>query len=83
MSRSRQQNKALTALGLTVRELREARGMTVADLAAKMDMRSARIQALEDGRVDPQIDAWFALAAALGVRAGELAGLAEARESQL
>jgi transcriptional regulator with XRE-family HTH domain len=74
---SEQPTNELIALGRTVRELREKRGMSAADLAAAAGIERGRLDALEAGRFDPAYDVLHALAAGLGVEAGALVRRAE------
>ncbi|HEY1833517.1 MAG TPA: helix-turn-helix transcriptional regulator [Solirubrobacteraceae bacterium] len=58
----------LIPLGLAIRELREQRGLQAGDLAAAAGVDLGRLEALEDGRLDPGFQLLLALAQAMGVR---------------
>jgi transcriptional regulator with XRE-family HTH domain len=68
----------LTRFGQTIRQVRERKGISVADLAARTGIDAQQISALEAGRFDPPYDVMCALASGMGVpvfevipRAGE------------
>lgn len=67
----------LLVLGLAVRRLREQRALSVDELAAAIDVRRQRIDALETGRLDPSYELLLAIAEALGVPPSALVALAE------
>lgn len=56
----------------TIRELREALGLTQGELAARAGVSRQTVGALEAGRHLPRVDAAIGLARALGVRAEDL-----------
>jgi transcriptional regulator with XRE-family HTH domain len=58
----------LIALSMAVRQLREERGLTPAQLAAAANLDRSLIEAVDDGRHDPHYDVLLALADGLGVR---------------
>jgi putative transcriptional regulator len=55
-----------------IRELRTARGITQADLAAKVGVTRQTIIAIEQGRYSPSLEMAFLIARALGVRLDEV-----------
>jgi len=59
-------------IGKRLRELRLARGISVADLGARTGIPQGRIAAVEEGTEKPTIDALEAWAEALGVEMHEL-----------
>ena len=61
---------------LKIREIRKAKGMTLADLAIAVGTTSATICRYERGIRNPSISMAFKLAAALGVTVDELIGKA-------
>jgi DNA-binding XRE family transcriptional regulator len=67
----------LRALGLAIRERREQRHLTRAELAARTRVTAERIGALERGRLDPDYELLLALADALDVGVGALFTRAE------
>jgi len=69
--------RALARLARAIRELREQRGMTQAELAAAVGVHRTRISALEAGRLDPDYALLVALAQALGVSLVELVSRVE------
>jgi DNA-binding XRE family transcriptional regulator len=50
---SEEDRKLLLALGRTIRQLREERGMTAAELACASGIRQAELEAIEAGRPRP------------------------------
>jgi transcriptional regulator with XRE-family HTH domain len=58
----------LLAFGRAVREAREQKGMTTAELAEAAGLVRQRVEAIEAGRRDPRYDGLLALADGLGVR---------------
>jgi DNA-binding XRE family transcriptional regulator len=75
---SQQEQQDLLVLGRAIREIREERDTTAADLAAAADVELAQIRALEAGRVDPTYELMLALAEGLGVRPSAFVIRAEA-----
>jgi HTH-type transcriptional regulator, competence development regulator len=67
----------LLALGRALRQLREQRRMSPAELAGAAGVERGRIDALEAGRLDPGYELLLALAGALGVEPSALVLLAE------
>ena len=59
-------------MGAKIRKLREAAGMTQADLAKRARLTRVYVTRLEGGRQDPSLSTINALAGALGVRVTEL-----------
>ncbi len=59
-------------IGKRLRELRLARGISVADVEARTGMPQGRIAAVEEGTETPTLDALEAWAGALGVEMHEL-----------
>ncbi len=49
-----------------IREMREAKGMTQADLASRVDVARQTILAIEKGRYDPSLSLAFKIADAFG-----------------
>jgi transcriptional regulator with XRE-family HTH domain len=78
LSRHPQEAEELARLGQAIRELREQRGLSQSELEATVGVGGRRIQALEDGRLDPDYVLLVRLAKALGVRPGALLLRAEA-----
>jgi transcriptional regulator with XRE-family HTH domain len=68
LSKEAQWIRDLALLGRAVRELREQRRLSQAQLAAATGVPQRRIGALEAGRLDPDYVLLVALARALGVR---------------
>jgi transcriptional regulator with XRE-family HTH domain len=58
----------LLAFGRAVREAREQKGMSTAELAAAAGLGRKRVEAIEAGRRDPRYDGLRALANGLGVQ---------------
>lgn len=58
----------LTRLGETFRQVREAKQISIADLAARTGIDAQQINDLEGGRLDPTYDELLVLASGLGVR---------------
>jgi transcriptional regulator with XRE-family HTH domain len=64
-----------TGIGKRVRELRAAAGLTQQQLAVAAGMTLSNVAQIERGKItDPRLSTLRALAAALGVPLGELAG---------
>jgi transcriptional regulator with XRE-family HTH domain len=70
-------------LGAAIREVREQRGLSVGELAGAAGVAWARVEALEAGRLDPDLELLMGVADAVGVRlsafvvrAGELGAAA-------
>lgn len=68
---AREATDAVT-LGRRVRHLRRVRGMTLADLAARVGRAPSQLSLLENGRREPRLSLLQAVADALGVPVGEL-----------
>jgi transcriptional regulator with XRE-family HTH domain len=77
LSKDAQRTRDLALLGRAVRELREQRRLSQAQLAAATGVPQRRIGALETGRLDPDYVLLVALARALGVRPVRLVVRAE------
>jgi transcriptional regulator with XRE-family HTH domain len=60
-------------MGNNVRELREARGLSQSDLAAKAGVNPKMLARIEEGRKQPAGETLRAVALALGVEPAELA----------
>jgi transcriptional regulator with XRE-family HTH domain len=71
---SEQPDQELAALGKTIRETREARAMTPAELAAAANIDREDLEALEAGRLAPADDLLPALSAALDTDTAALGG---------
>ncbi|MEO3746475.1 helix-turn-helix domain-containing protein [Plantactinospora sp. B5E13] len=56
-----------SAVGRRLRELREARGLTLSELARMAGVGKATLSGLENGSRDPRLETLYAIAAALGV----------------
>ena len=56
-----------SAVGRRLRELREARGLTLSELARVAGVGKATLSGLENGTRDPRLETLYAIAAALGV----------------
>ncbi len=54
-------------MGRRLRELREARGLTLSELARLAGVGKATLSGLENGTRDPRLETLYAIAAALGV----------------
>jgi transcriptional regulator with XRE-family HTH domain len=57
----------LIRFGQKIRQVREREGISVAELAARIDVDAQKINALEAGRFDPSFDVMIALADGIGV----------------
>ncbi len=77
MPRTPRETEELALLGQRIRELREQRGLKLSELATAVGVAESRIQALEEGRLDPDYVLLVRLAKALHVRAGSLVSRAE------
>jgi DNA-binding XRE family transcriptional regulator len=75
---SQREQHDLLLLGRAIREIREERDVTAADLAGATEVELAQIRALEAGRVDPTYELLLALAEGLGVRPSAFVIRAEA-----
>jgi transcriptional regulator with XRE-family HTH domain len=82
MPRHLDQPDELARLGLAVRQLREKRGLSRAELARATEVPERRLRALEDGRLDPDYVLLVRLAKALGVRPSAVVLLAEGRRCE-
>ena len=81
--RSRQPQSAnLMRLGRAVRSLREQQSLTAQDLAEAVGAPTARIDELEEGRLDPDFELLLRLADGLGVRLSTLFGRAEGLDAR-
>lgn len=67
----------LPTLGLAVRRMREQQNMSADELANAISMTRERIDALENGHIDPTYELLLALAKALGVQVSALVALTE------
>lgn len=77
MSEHHQKIPLLRALGLAIRERREQRHLSRAELAVAIGVAKERIGALERGQLNPGYELLLALADALGVGVGALVIRAE------
>jgi transcriptional regulator with XRE-family HTH domain len=59
-------------VGETIKRAREARGLSLSDLARQSGTAKATLSALEAGRANPTLETLWALSAALHVSLGEL-----------
>jgi transcriptional regulator with XRE-family HTH domain len=64
--------RLLKKLGLKVREIRKAKGITQADLAYSIDKDQSSIQRLEKGRINPSFYYLHEVAQGLGVQVKDL-----------
>lgn len=62
----------LEAIGRRIRQLRMARGLTLADVADRANLSTSMISAVERGRANSSVGTLIAIAEALGVKVGEL-----------
>ncbi len=62
----------LAAIGLRIRELRQARGMTLQALAATTNLSPSMLSLVERGRASPSIGSLVVIASALGVTMSDL-----------
>jgi transcriptional regulator with XRE-family HTH domain len=65
-------------LGEAIRELREQHRLTAGELCADAGVPPPKLAALEDGRLDPDLELIAAIARAIGVRTSEIFVRAEA-----
>jgi hypothetical protein len=72
----------LVFIGQAIREEREDRGISTAELAAKADIGKGRLARLEDGNSDARYDLLVALARGLGVTPTVFVARARALETQ-
>jgi transcriptional regulator with XRE-family HTH domain len=77
LPRTPRETEELTLLGQTIRELREQHRLKLSEVAGAVGVAERRIQALEDGRLDPDYVLLVRLAKVLHVRAGSLVSRAE------
>jgi putative transcriptional regulator len=61
-------------MGKTVRQIRQAKGLSQAELAKRCKLSREYINKIEAGKYDPPLSTINALAAALGVTAKRLMG---------
>ncbi|MBO9577626.1 MAG: helix-turn-helix transcriptional regulator [Microbacteriaceae bacterium] len=61
-----------TAVTNSIRALREAAGLTQAELAGRIDVTRQTLIAVEQGRYSPSLETAFRIARALGVRLDEV-----------
>jgi transcriptional regulator with XRE-family HTH domain len=73
---SRHNDADLRGLARAVRRMREQLGMSAEELADATDMSRQRIDALEDGRLDPTYEQLLALAEGLDTQVSVLVALA-------
>lgn len=79
----------IRAFGAYIRELREAAGLSVAELTARLNFSSSYLNKLELGELLPHVDVAVDLSGALGVPLADLADrlaasrLAKRRETEL
>jgi transcriptional regulator with XRE-family HTH domain len=59
-------------LGEAIRELREQHRLTAHELATAVNLSTAQLATLEDGRLDPDLELIVAIARAIGVRPSEI-----------
>lgn len=68
MSSGAQKTRATTAMGLKLKELREAAGITQRELAERLGSQQPAIARLENGHVKPDVVTLERIAKALGYR---------------
>lgn len=73
--------QSLRALGRAIREVREQRGLSAAELAAASGLTPHGLGQLEAGLLDPTYDTLCTLAEALGVRPAALIERTEGQRS--
>lgn len=73
----RDKKKAAAVFGKVLQELRLQQGLTQDQLAERAGTERSHISALERAEKGPALATIFSLAAALGIPAGEMIGLAE------
>jgi transcriptional regulator with XRE-family HTH domain len=59
--------KYLILLGRAVREVREQHGLSASDLASAAGVAPARVAAIEDGQLDPDLELLVVLAKSMGI----------------
>jgi XRE family transcriptional regulator, regulator of sulfur utilization len=59
-------------MGKALKKLREAKGLSQAELAERADLSREYVNKIEAGKYDPPLSTINALAKALGVKAGRL-----------
>jgi transcriptional regulator with XRE-family HTH domain len=72
-------NRLRTSIGLRLKELRSARGMSVRTLAKKVELTSGFISQVENGRQMPSIATLVRLCAALDIDVGDMFAESAAR----
>ena len=65
-------NKGLKLIGGRVRELREAKGLSISDLAIKAGMKRPNLSRLEHGRHQPSLETLERIAESLGISVAQL-----------
>ena len=65
-------DKSLKRIGERVRELREAKGLSISDLAIKTGMKRPNLSRLEHGRHQPSIETLERIAESLGISVAQL-----------
>lgn len=76
---TRRTNAFITALAATIRELREADGLSLNELATRSGLSQPSIGYIEKGERRPSLDSLSRLAIALGTSVSQLSALAEKR----
>ena len=71
MSEPGQAERELGVFGGAIREIREQHGVGIDAVAAAVGIEPARLEAVEQGRLDPDYVLIVRVAEAVGVRAGE------------
>jgi transcriptional regulator with XRE-family HTH domain len=65
-------DKSLKLIGERVRELREAKGLSISDLAIKAGMKRPNLSRLEHGRHQPSLETLERIAESLGISVARL-----------
>ncbi len=76
-----EKRKNSDSFGIVLRMHRQENGLTQEQLSERVDVVRSFICSLENGKKQPSLNMIFRLAAALGVRPGELVDAAAEREA--
>ena len=72
MPTSKEHKRILATIAANIKRLREAKGWTQVDLAARLDKDKQAIQRIETGEINPRFLTIVEIADALGVSAFEI-----------
>lgn len=72
MGETNPDQRELQRLGRSIRQIRNEKGLSVADLAQATNVDEATIEALEAGRLDPPYDLMLDVASGLGIEMSAL-----------